>query len=178
MIRFCVATLLVAYVAAGSYKPYHHGPGHHGPVHHGSVHYNPFARRPGLHQSTLFNALNNGRTRLSGSGGHITKSLSHHGKSIHVNDGRHTATATHHHDGTVSANVLPNHVLGQGVHPSSVRTLGQVGPVGSVGSLGPVGALGPVVGGPLGPAGSLVHGAGPYGVGPNLSGGIKRKGRY
>ncbi|XP_062594169.1 spidroin-2-like [Saccostrea cucullata] len=190
MIRFCIATLLVACVAAGSYgvhKPVHHGPVHgpvghgpvlqHGSVNHGSVHLNPFARGPGLQHSPLWNALNNGRRTLSGSGGHISKSLTHHGKSIHVNDGRNTATATHHHDGSVSANVLPNHVLGQGIHPSAVRTLGQAG---RVGSLGPVGAGGPLVGGPAGP---LIPGPGPYGPGPNLSGGLiapglKRKGGY
>ena len=130
--RYCVAALLVACVAAIP-KFGHHG--HHGHLPHHRI---PFQAAGGLQNSVLFNGINGGR-RLTGSGGHVTKTLSHHGKSIHVNDGRHIATATAHHDGRVSANVVPN------VFPGGVGHLGGVGPVGGLG-LGPIGGAGHVGG--------------------------------
>lgn len=151
MMQYCVAVLLVACVAAIPKNNYgHHGPVHrpvHGPVHgHGHVYRNPYlGTAGGLQNSLLFNGLNGGR-RLSGSGGHITKSLTHQGKSIHVNDGRNVATATAHHDGRVSANVVPSHLAGHGGHlfaggpAGGLRPVGGIGPVG----LGPVGSLGPI----------------------------------
>lgn len=151
MMQYFVAVLLVACVAAIPKNNYgHHGPVHrpvHVPVHgHGHVYRNPFiGSAGGLQNSLLFNGLNGGR-RLSGSGGHITKSLTHHGKSIHVNDGRNVATATAHHDGRVSANVVPSHLAGHGGHLFAGGPAGRLGPVGGIGpvGLGPVGSLGPI----------------------------------
>jgi hypothetical protein len=134
MFRYCVVILLAACTSAipGSYK--------HGLIGHRPHSVLPINQGPGLQNNLIWNGINGGR-QFTASGGQVSKSLTHHGKSIHVNDGRSTATATAHHDGTFSANVVPNQLLGS-VHPGAVRSLGPVGSLGSVGSLGRVGPFG------------------------------------
>ncbi|XP_048738056.1 uncharacterized protein LOC125652724 [Ostrea edulis] len=129
MYRYCVVVLLAACAAA---IPRAHKHGHIG---HGPIHGQPIHQGPGLQNNFLWNGINGGR-RFTASGGHVSKSLTHHGKSIHVDDGRSTATATAHHDGTFSANVVPNQFRG-GVHPGAVRPLGALGPFGQRGPYPP-----------------------------------------